>query len=116
MAIVTLQVNSDNDLFLPDGRNFGILSGEEALAQNLPLAGKMIPGEDLYDTTNGVDYFNDVFSQQENYDMARSSISNAILKKPDVLSIRSLVLNINENVFSYTAEVSTIYGNLTIGN
>ncbi len=116
MAITTLQVDENNDLFLVDGRHFGILTGVEALTQDVKLAGLMRTGEDIYDTTNGVDYFGTVFTPQINYDLARASISNAILKKPDVLSIKSLVISINENVFSYTAQISSIYGNLTTGN
>jgi hypothetical protein len=116
MAITTLQVDENNDLFLPDGRNLGVLTGVDALAQDLKLAGLMRTGEDIYDTTNGVDYLGTIFTPQVNYDLARASISNAILKKPDVLSIKSLVLTIGDNVFSYTADVSTIYGNLTTGN
>lgn len=110
MATITIQTDENNDLFLPDGKNLNILSGETALAQNIRHAGLMRKGEDIYDIDNGVDYFGAIFTPVVDYDAARQSIAAAILKKPDVINIDSLDITIVDDEFQYQAVVLTDYG------
>lgn len=116
MATTSLQVNGNNDLYLPDGRNLSVLSGVAACSQDIRLKTLMRLGEDIYNTANGVDYFGTIFTPQRDYDAARKSLSDAILSCPDVLNIDSLTIGVVGEVFSYTANVMTIYGPLTVTN
>lgn len=116
MATSTIQANELNDLFLPDGRNLVLISGETACVQNIQQAVLMRKTEDIYDQNNGVDYLGAIFSPQVNYDAARASISAAILGCPDVISIDSLVITISGNDFNYVANVITTYGPLPVSN
>lgn len=114
MSTMTIQVNENNDLYLPDGRNLGILYDAPACAQSLRQAGLMRTGEDIFDINNGVDYFGTIFTPTPDYDAARQSIANAILKSPDVISIESLTIQVTGNEFDYEAQVLTNYGRLTV--
>lgn len=126
MATSTLQTNEVNDLYLPDGRNLVILSGAASCQQDILSATLLRLTEDTYNQNNGVDYLGSIFGTQPNYDAARSSLSNAILNCPDVISIESLVITIapqinpnsglTETAFNYVAQVMTIYGQLTVSN
>lgn len=116
MATSTIQVNESNDIFLPDGRNLSLLTGVNAVAQDVRLKTLMRLGEDIYNTLNGVDWMGTVFSPQSDYDAARKSLSDAILTCPDVVGIDSLSIDVEGNVFNYTANVTTIYGQLTVTN
>lgn len=116
MATSTLQVNANEDLFLPDGRNLVILSGVDACVQNVRQATKMRLGENTFNVNEGVDYFGTIFSPQPDYDAARKSISQAILSSPDVISIESLDISISGNTFSYVAQIMTIYGLQTVNS
>lgn len=110
MATRTLQCDGHNDLFLPDGRNLVFIEGVAAAAQNLEQRSLERLGENQFNTSEGVDYFGTIFTPQPNYDAARKSLSTNLLACPDVLSIESLTININGEVFEYEAQIHTIYG------
>lgn len=114
MATQTLQCNGNNDLFLPDGRNIVMLSGENACAQNLLQKSLMRLGENQYNTSDGVDYFGAIFTPQPDYDAARQSISQNLLECPDTLMINSLTITISGDQFDYEADVHTVYGPLDV--
>lgn len=116
MATATLQTNSVNDLFLPDGRNLVVISGIDACAQNIQQATLMRTSEDIYNTLSGVDYLNAIFTPQPNHDAARQSIAAAILSCPDVISIESLTISITADSFNYVALINTIYGPIPVSN
>ncbi len=108
--IVTIQDDEFNDIFIKDGRNIVMISGAVACAQSLKNKGLMRLTEDQYNIEDGVDYFGTIFTPQPNYDAARATIVQNILAVPDVLSIQSLTINVIADIFTYTAEVNTIYG------
>ncbi len=114
MASLTLQTDGNNDLFLPDGRNLTLLTGASACVQNILQKTQLRYSEDIYDQTNGVQYFETVFTPQTDYDAARKSLIDNILTVPDVTGIDSLTITINGNEFDYVAQVATIYGQLTV--
>ncbi len=114
MATSTIQTNANNDIYLADGQNLVILSGEAACVQNILQATLMRLGEDGFNKAAGVDYFGAIFTPQPSYDAARKSIANAILGCPDVYGIDSLTITISGNTFNYVANVITAYGTLTV--
>lgn len=116
MATQTIECDQHNDLFLPDGRNLIMVTGVAACAQNIEQRVLMRLGENQFNMEDGVDYFGAIFTPLPNYDAARRSISTNILACPDVLSIESLTITIDGDVFSYIAEVHTIYGPVTVGS
>jgi len=116
MSTLTIDCDSNNDISLVDGRNIVMISGSEACSQNLLQKSLMRLGEDQYNTQDGVDYFGAIFTPQPNYDNARQSITRNLLECPDVLSIQSLTITIEADVFIYVARVNTIYGPLSIEN
>lgn len=117
MTTLTIEVNSKNDIYLPDGRNINILSGEKAMVQVVRAAHLMRRGEDMYDVDNGVNYLDTVFSSPVDQDGARQSIINAILKKPDVAGIENLTVTISNGTLDFEAEIVTIYGTtIKVGN
>lgn len=116
MASTTIKTDSNNDLYLVDGRHFGLISGEEACAQSIRSAGLMRKGEDIYNTEDGVDYLGVIFVQNSDLDLARQQLSAAISKHKDVLSIESLSIDMNGNDMNWEARVMTTYGILTVRN
>jgi hypothetical protein len=106
----TILTNANNDLFLADGRNLVIISGIEALEQNVVQACLMRLGEDIYNQSSGVDYFGSIFTPQQNYDAARKSLIDTILTVDGVLSIDSLSISIDGDTFNFTANIVTTFG------
>lgn len=116
MATSTLQTNSKNDLFLPDGRNISIITGVTALAQVCRSSGLMRLEEDIFDLTKGVDYLGKIFGATPDLDSARVSLSNAITSHVDVLSIQSLSMGLNGNTLEWVAQILTIYGTVEVSS
>src|SRR5579864_7544318 len=114
MSSLTIQTNSVNDLYLPDGRNLFLLSGIDACVQNVQQACLMRLGEDVYNTSTGVDYFGTIFTPQQNYAAARKSIIDTILSVGDVISVDSLTIAIEGNTFNFVAAIITTFGPTTV--
>jgi len=114
MATTTLKTNDLNDLYLVDGQNLAIISNVDAVLQDVRSATLMRLGEDIYNTSSGVDFFGTIFTPQQNYDAARESISNAILSSPDTISIERLDVTIASETFSYQAFINTVYGPIPV--
>ncbi|ATW57893.1 putative structural protein [Pseudomonas phage tabernarius] len=116
MTTSTLQIDSNNDLYLPDGRNLVLLTGTEAVVQDVRCATLMRKGEDVYDVLSGVDYLGYIFTPQPSYDNARRSLISNIESSPDVLTVESLTMTVTENTLTYEAKIRTTYGQIAIGN
>ena len=114
--MTTLQVNGSNDLFLQNGRSIGVLNDADACAQDINLACLMRLKENPHSQTEGVDYFGSIFAQQEDYGAARRSIVTQILSVPDTISIDTLDITIDGDVFNFEAKVVTTFGLLTVSN
>ena len=116
MATSTLQIDENNDLYLPDGRNLVVISGKDACSQDIRSKTLMRITEDIYNVLNGVDYFGTIFTPQQDYGAARKSLSDAILSCPDVVNVDELQITISGNIFNYVANIMTAYGPLTVSN
>ena len=116
MSTATIQTDQNNDLFLADGRNLVIITGAAACAQNVLHKTLMRVTEDIYNVLNGVDYFGTIFTAQRDVDAARKSLVDAIQSVPDVISVEAITIDIRGDTFFYTAQILTIYGQLTVSN
>lgn len=110
MTISTLAINEWGDLYLADGSNLVLLSGDVACAQDVGQATKMVRGENPFSTNDGVDYFGVVFSPTPDYDQFRYQITRAALTVPDTIDVSSLDISISGGQLDYVMDVTTIYG------
>lgn len=116
MPLTTLQTNGNNDLYCPDGQNLVLIEGEDALVQEVRLAGLLRLGEDIFNTLSGVDYFGTIFAAHKDLDGFRVSLVNAITGFDDVISINQLTITDSNNQVIWTAEILTTYGTTTVTN
>lgn len=114
MTTLTIKTDENNDLYLPDGENLSLIFDEDACSQNILQATLMRAGEDIHDTTSGVDYLGTIFTPQPDEGAARESISDAILSAPDTISIEQLAISVSGNSFNYVALVNTVYGPIKV--
>lgn len=114
MSLTTLQTNDNNDLFLPDGRNIGVLKDKEALDQSVRQAALMRKGENIFNVDEGVDYLGTIFSSPRDMESARVSIANSLTSHSDVLSIESLVLTLQGETLVWTSQLMTVYGAVSV--
>lgn len=116
MSLTTFKVDENGDLFLVDGANLGLIFDEEAVAQDVGQATKMLLGENPYDTTQGVDYFGTVFSPQPDYDAFRVQLAREALTIPDTTGVLGVELSKEGNNLIFKMEVATVYGIVTAEN
>jgi len=116
MSTTTVKVNELNDLAIDEFGNLIIIEDVAAVAQDVRLNTLMRTGEDIFDVQAGVDYFQYIFTPQQDYDEARRSLSSAILASPSVLSIDQLSITLDAETFNFTAQINTVFGQLTVRN
>lgn len=116
MSTSTIKTDNNNDLFLDDSNDIVVITDLEACTQDVRSQTLMRTGENIYNRREGVDYFQYVFTPQQNYDEARKSLATAILASPDVISIEQLTVTIAGDVFNYEARVLTLHGPMTVKN
>lgn len=114
MAISTLAINANNDLYLVDGSNFGVLTGIDAVVQDVGQATRKVRGENQFNINEGVDYFGAVFSPVPDYDAFRAQLIDAALSVPDTIDVVSVTMARAGDAINYQMEITTIYGTTTV--
>lgn len=114
MSILSLQVDDTGDMVLSDCSNIGFVSGEDACKQDILQAMRMVKGENPFNTDEGVDYFNLVFTPVPDYDQFRDQLVTQIMSVPDTLDVITLNINKSDSTVTIAAEVSTVYGSIII--
>lgn len=99
----------------PDG-NLVISTGLQAIIEVCAQKTKTILGELVFNTDQGIPYFQSVFSGTQNLQQFASSLRSAILVVSGVTGINSLSFSQNGDVLIYTIEINTIYGSGTVTN
>ena len=104
-------------------RNPVIISGKfvfvfnaDVVAQNCEQAMRQQLGELNYAADKGVQYFDNIFTGNPNFQRFESQARRAISAVDGVSGIISFNFEFNDNVLSYNAVISTIYGAITVAN
>lgn len=111
--MITLSINNNNDLYL-NGSNIALKSDKEALGDIYVNKVQTVKGELVYNTDKGIDYFNTVFSEPVYPDVFQNQVKNEILGTSQTEAITGYTQSIADNVLSYTANIKTSYGNITL--
>lgn len=116
MAILSFKADDNGDLSLHNGANLAMVSGKEAVAQDVGQATKKLLGENPFNTSEGVDYFGTVFSPNPDYDQFRFQLVQAAMSVPDVVEVYSLEITKTGDQLYYKMEVNSKYGQITVSN
>lgn len=98
---------------IKNGR-FVWVDGIDAVLQNCEQSMRQQLGELQYDQTKGVEYLNNVFSGNPNYQAFEFQARREIEKVRGVTRVESFSYSLSEGVLSYTATIKTIFGEGTI--
>ena len=112
--MTTLAVNSNNDMYTING-NVQLATGLQALINTAKQNVMTILGELVFNTDQGIPYFDVTWNGNPNIIQTEDYIRTAILNTNGVTNILELNAFVNNNVFSYNAKIETIYGGTTIG-
>lgn len=114
MSSRSIAADENGDIYLPDGANVALVTGQDAVIQNVSMATKKILGENPFNSTEGIDYFGTVFNPQPDYDQFRFQLTQAALSVPDVVEVVSVSMSRNESSVEYVMQINSIYGPATV--
>ena len=89
---------------------FEWVTGIDAVLQNCEQSMRQQIGELQYNQTKGVEYLNNVFSGNPNYQAFEFQARREIEKVQGVTRVEDFSYLLSEGVLSYTATIKTIFG------
>ena len=113
MTIRTLKIDSNGNPIITNG-NFTFITDIDAVLQICEQVMKTQLGEYQYNQSKGVDYFGNVFTGTPNFQRFESQARSQIESVDGVIRVESLIYSLNENILTYNATISTIYGSGSI--
>ena len=110
--MLTINQAASGDISIPVQTVDGIESVRQRVVQRL----QMFRGEYYLDTRQGVPYIDDILKHQYDENLARRVVTDAILSVEDVVSVSDVALNFNADTrtLSWTSNVQTIFGGITV--
>lgn len=110
---MTLGTDSENDLYLGEGKNVVVLSGLGAIIAACETASKAQLGEMVLADQSGIPNFQTIWVGSPNYSLWVSYLQRTLLSIEGVLDAAVEIRTIN-NVLSYTATIKTTFGSVNI--
>lgn len=112
--MITIAINENNDIYLNSSNNLMTKTDINALADILTTKSQTNLGELLYDTTKGIDFLGTIFNSPSEPAFFQSELIQQLEDTENVQSVYSFTSNTQDNVYSYTAEIISDYGNITL--
>lgn len=113
--MITLATDSNNDLYLSNLKSIETSSDIYAIEQVINHKVKTVLGELIFNTDEGIPYFDYIWSGVPNVQQAEFYIREAILAVDGVTGIESFSIFVQNKILSYNATINTIYGSVTSG-
>ena len=108
MSNLSIQTNSNNDIFIGQNGNLAMATGVIALQQDCEHAMKAVYGEMFLNPTSGQPYLLDVFLAQ-NFIKFEAAARATLIGINGVVSVQSFTMKQIGDVFNYTAQILTVY-------
>lgn len=113
MTLKVIKVDGNRDPVIKSGK-YVFVYAAEAAAQVIASTIRVSLGEYQYDLTKGVDYFNNVFTGNPNFQKFEFQIRQQVKSLSFVEKITSFEYTVDNNILSYEMTVQTIYGTTTV--
>ena len=115
ISMQTLRLDDGNNLVIAD-KGLVVIDGADACAQDTKTRIGLVRGENPYDTTEGVDYYNELLGKMGGEAYIRADISKRIMANDEIIGIRRMTIDEDRetHVTTLTAEIATIYGDVQL--
>lgn len=110
-----IKIDKDRNPILINGR-FTFVFDIDVIAQNCEQAMRQQVGELNYDADKGIQYFDNIFTGNPNFQRFEFQSRQQLLNVDGVTGISSFDFEFNNNVLSYNTVINTIYGLATVEN
>jgi hypothetical protein len=103
-----------NDLFLNNEGNISVSFDIQAVLESCAQAAQTILGELVFNTEQGIPYFQTVWIGVPNTQQFNAALRNAFLNVPNVVEVVSLITTQENNILSYNAIIRTTFGSTVV--
>lgn len=111
----TIKLDKNNNVVLDKYGNIETLENIEALAQDVRTSLSMCYGENPFNTQQGIDYDNDFLGvNSDNQDYLKSLIRTRLLENTEVLAIKKVDINKQNETLKIQTHLKTIYGDANV--
>ncbi len=110
-----IKIDADRNPVISNGR-FVFVFDADVVAQNCEQAMRQQRDELSYDADKGIQYFDNIFTGNPNFQRFESQARSALTAVDGVTGITSFNFEFNDNVLSYNTVISTIYGQTTVAS
>ena len=110
-----IKIDANRNPVITSGK-FVFVFDVDVVAQNCDQAMRQQLGELNYAADKGIQYFDNIFTGNPNFQRFESQARRAILAVDGVTGINSFDFEFNDNVLSYNAVYSSIFGPITVAN
>lgn len=110
----TIAINANNDIYLDNSGNIAVKTDINAMADIFTNKSQTNKGELLYNTEKGIDFFNTIFSSPYYPDLFQKEVVNELEDTDETQRVSSFEGEVNEDVYTYTAQIITSYGEVTL--
>ena len=108
-----IKIDDNRDPVIKNGK-FVFVFDIDVVAQNCEQAMRQQLGELNYDANKGVQYFDNIFTGNPNFQRFEAQARTQLLNVDGVTGIDDFSFDFIAGVLSYNADISTIYGVTTV--
>ena len=112
--MLSIATDENNDIYLDEFGNLATVTGIEAVAQVCRNTVLTTYGELTYDVDGGIPYFETVFTDPPNLELFQNAVVSALQNVESVTRVKSFNYSVSGGTLSYTAEIVTAYGEMTL--
>lgn len=113
MSLRVIKVDENRDPIVKNGE-YVFIEGVYAAMQLIEGVMRTQLGEHQYNKKQGIEYFNNVFNGNPNYQLFRSQARKMVSKFSFVEKVTDLTHTIENETLKYSMTVKTIYGTGTV--
>lgn len=112
--MLSIATDENNDIYLDEFGNLATVTGIGAVAQVCRNTVLTTYGELIYNLDSGIPYFETIFTDPPNIELFQNAVVEALQNVEGVVQIKSFEYSVNGGTLSYTAEIQTVYGDMTL--
>lgn len=112
--MLTLGIDSNNDLYLTPQGNIGTKTDLDAMGDIFINKSQTNRGELIYNEDGGIDFFNTIFGEPCYPDIFQNQLISELENTEETQSVSGFTQEINNGVYLYTVNCQTSYGQVTL--
>ena len=112
--MLTLGINSNNDLYLTPQGNLGTKTDLEAMGDIFINKSQTNRGELIYNQDSGIDFFNTIFGEPCYLDIFQNQLISELEDTAETQKISDFTQEITKGNYTYSVNCQTTYGQLNL--